>query len=66
MAPEPAPVWACALYMRLSVEDGDGAESASITNQRALLRAYAQQHGYPVCGEYIDDGYSGTSFVEVR
>ena len=61
MCPDPA-ACAAALYMRLSVEDGDGAESASITNQRALLRAYAQQHGYPVCGEYIDDGYSGTSF----
>ena len=54
--------WAAALYIRLSVEDGDGAESASVTNQRALLRAYAKDKGYSVFSEYIDDGYSGTNF----
>lgn len=58
--------WAAALYIRLSVEDGDGAESASVTNQRALLRAYAKDKGYSVFSEYVDDGYSGTNFDEVR
>ncbi len=52
-----------ALYIRLSREDGDGGESLSVANQRALLTAYAASD--PLIGdyaEYIDDGYSGTDF----
>lgn len=41
---------------------GPFGESASITNQRNLLRAYAKEHGFTVAAEYVDDGYSGTSF----
>lgn len=48
-----------ALYIRLSKEDGD---RESIANQQLLLRRYAEEHQIPVYGEYIDDGYSGTSF----
>lgn len=51
-----------ALYMRLSKDDETGGESASITAQRNMLRGYAQEHGYSICGEYADDGYSGTNF----
>lgn len=50
-----------ALYLRLSKEDGGG-ESASIGNQRSLLRRYAQQHNIAVYREYADDGYTGTDF----
>lgn len=53
------------LYMRLSKDDGVG-ESSSITTQRKILRAYAEEHGFSVYDEYMDDGWSGTNFVEVR
>ena len=52
-----------ALYIRLSREDGDGGESLSVANQRALLTAYAQSD--PTIADwalFIDDGYSGTDF----
>ena len=49
------------LYMRLSKDDGVG-ESSSITTQRKILRAYAEEHGFSVYDEYIDDGWSGTNF----
>lgn len=54
-----------ALYMRLSRDDG-AAESASITTQRKMLKSYAADNGYLVFDEYVDDGWSGTNFVEVR
>lgn len=50
-----------ALYLRLSRDDGAG-ESESIATQRTMLRAYAKERGFAVYDEYIDDGYSGTSF----
>lgn len=51
-----------ALYMRLSKDDEGSGESSSITNQRNMLAAYAKEYGYPICAEYVDDGYSGTNF----
>lgn len=51
-----------ALYLRLSKDDGDKEESESISNQRKILRAYAEENGYIIYDEYIDDGYSGTNF----
>ena len=51
-----------ALYMRLSRDDEGTAESASISTQRDILRAYANVQGIEVAGEYVDDGYSGTTF----
>ena len=51
-----------ALYMRLSKDDETGAESASITTQRNILRNYCAENGFQVFDEYIDDGYSGTNF----
>jgi len=50
-----------ALYLRLSKEDGT-AERSSIATQRAMLQDYAKVQGFTVTHEYIDDGYSGTSF----
>ena len=53
-----------ALYIRLSREDGDKAESLSVANQRMLLTKFVESqsdlHLYDV---YIDDGYTGTSFA---
>ena len=56
-----------ALYLRLSREDGDKTESDSIANQRTLLEAYAADHPeLCIVDEFVDDGYSGSNFVEVR
>lgn len=54
------------LYLRLSKEDEAQGQSGSISNQRAILERYAQDQGWEVAGCYIDDGYSGLHFVEVR
>ncbi len=62
-------------YFRLSMEDGDIAlddhkvESNSIQHQRDLIERYRREKRlYPGVGtlEFVDDGYSGTNFVEVR
>lgn len=50
------------LYMRLSQEDERAGESLSIDNQRHILRKYAEENGFEIYGEYIDDGISGTTF----
>ena len=50
------------LYLRLSQEDERQGESVSIDNQRMILRKYAEEHGFEIYGEYIDDGVSGTTF----
>ncbi len=50
-------------YLRLSREDGDKLESNSIKNQRELVREFISQHkGLSLVEEYVDDGYSGTSY----
>ena len=51
-----------ALYLRLSRDDELQGESNSISTQRIMLRKYAEQNGFYVVDEYIDDGYSGTNF----
>lgn len=50
------------LYLRLSQEDERQGESLSIDNQRMILRKYAEENGFEIYGEYIDDGVSGTTF----
>lgn len=55
--------YSAALYMRLSKDDEGTAESASISAQRKLLRSYARENGFSIYSEYVDDGYSGTSFT---
>ena len=51
------------LYFRLSQEDERQSSAAlSIDNQRSMLRKYAEEHGFEVHDEYIDDGVSGTTF----
>ncbi len=63
-----------AIYIRLS--DGDNnvdgiikAESNSVAAQRSLIRDYIARNNLSVPAdtmEYVDDGFSGTNFVEVR
>lgn len=50
------------LYMRLSKDDERHGESLSIENQRGILRKYAEERGFEIYDEYIDDGVSGTTF----
>ena len=51
------------LYYRLSQEDERQGESLSIENQRTMLRKYAEERGFEIYGEYIDDGVSGTTSI---
>lgn len=55
-----------ALYIRLSKEDESEGPSQSVTNQRSLLEEFVREHHLQIYDTYIDDGWSGTSFVEVR
>jgi DNA invertase Pin-like site-specific DNA recombinase len=54
--------YGAALYMRLSKDDDSVCESASISTQRKMLRAYAKENNFTVYDEYVDDGISGTTF----
>ena len=51
-----------ALYMRLSRDDENYGDSVSIETQRTILQQYAKEQELHVGGEYIDDGWSGTTF----
>lgn len=51
-----------AIYLRLSKDDEGSGESLSIVNQRKMLLRYAGEHHLTIIREYVDDGYSGTSF----
>lgn len=50
------------MYLRLSKEDGEQSESNSISNQRQIIKSFAEANEIDVCYEYIDDGYSGANF----
>ena len=53
------------IYIRLSKEDenkNNFSESESVQNQRNLLNTYITQNGFTYIDEYIDDGFSGTTF----
>ena len=53
-----------AIYVRLSKDDRDKAESNSITNQKELIKDYLMS--FPeiqVCSERVDDGFSGVDFL---
>ena len=54
--------YAAAVYCRLSRDDGTDSESNSIQTQRQMLRRYASENGFSIYDEYVDDGYSGTTF----
>ena len=51
-----------ALYCRLSIEDGRDNESMSISNQKAMLRDFAEKNGFLDYEYYVDDGYTGRNF----
>ena len=52
-----------ALYIRLSREDGDKAESDSVINQKRLLTHFADsQPEIESYQYYVDDGWSGANF----
>lgn len=51
------------IYIRLSKEDGDKAESDSVANQKMMLVNYVNDSNeFEVHDIYIDDGYTGTNF----
>lgn len=54
--------YAAAVYCRLSKDDGTESESNSIQTQKQMLRRYASEKGFLIYDEYVDDGYSGTTF----
>ncbi len=52
-----------ALYIRLSREDGDKAESLSVANQRMQLMEFMErQSDLRLHDVYVDDGHTGTNF----
>ncbi|MBQ3160503.1 MAG: recombinase family protein [Oscillospiraceae bacterium] len=51
-----------ALYCRLSNDDDLQGESNSITNQKAILKKYADENNFGNTAFYVDDGFSGTNF----
>ena len=51
-----------ALYMRLSRDDENFGDSVSIETQRTILQQYAKEQELHVVGEFVDDGWSGTTF----
>ena len=55
--------WKVAVYLRLSIDDGDKMESNSITNQKKIINTFIKREKDLIIKDYyIDDGYSGTSF----
>lgn len=51
-----------ALYCRLSKDDMVDDESNSITNQKMILKKFADNNGFTNTAYYVDDGFSGTNF----
>ena len=55
--------WNVASYARLSGEDGDKAESNSITSQKEMIRDFISKYNnMAIVREYVDDGFSGVNF----
>lgn len=50
-----------AIYLRLSKDDR-GDESASIANQRSLIRSFCEEKDIRIIAEFQDDGRSGGNF----
>lgn len=51
--------WRVGLYLRLSKDDDNQGESASIGNQRDLLTAVCVKQGWHIVKVYQDDGFTG-------
>lgn len=55
-----------AAYVRLSKDD-KYTESNSINNQKNVIKEYINNNSdLDLVDYYVDNGYSGTNFVEVR
>lgn len=52
-------VWMVGLYLRLSKDDDNQGESASISNQRDLLTSFCNSKGWTIVKVYQDDGFTG-------
>ena len=48
-----------AIYCRLSKDDDQDGESASIANQRSMLESYCAKQGWEVVAVFQDNGYTG-------
>ncbi len=56
-------IWNTAIYVRISKEDNNNNESASITNQISMISDFCNtKKEFNVVDTYIDDGYRGGSF----
>lgn len=53
------------IYLRLSKEDGNNLESNSIGSQREILTNYIKENNLELIREYVDDGFSGTTFNRI-
>lgn len=49
-------------YYRLSREEAQNSESASISNQKKFVEAYCEQNGIALLQFFVDDGWSGGNF----
>ena len=49
-------------YLRLSREEAQAGESASIQNQRMIISNYCAQNGLNLVRTFVDDGWSGGNF----
>ena len=54
------------IYARLSRDDERQGESISIENQKLILTRFCESQGWQIMGCYVDDGWTGTNFDEVR
>ena len=54
------------LYERLSRDDELQGESNSISNQKLMLKDFAEKNGMFQYEYYVDDGYTGRNFAGVR
>lgn len=55
------------VYARLSIEDEDDEEQNSIGNQKKIALDYLKdKDDIAVTEYYVDNGYTGMNFVEVR
>ncbi len=55
-------IYNAAVYARLSKEDEQRGDSASIETQVEMLTRYVTGHGWNLAAVYKDDGYTGTNF----
>ena len=51
-----------ALYCRISLDDDGDNESMNISNQKIMLRDFAEKHGMFQYKYHVDDGYTGRDF----